>query len=126
MYRQILFILIVLSLTKMSAQSDSDRQELYNQEQQIKKELQVKYKDFISYLTKSKSKDAPTYKKTLIESQKHWEKYVVNYCTFEAMPANETPRGSDSFYRECEIDKTKERLKELNQQFDSIKSVLGD
>ncbi len=110
----------------MSSQNDSVRQEQYNQEQQTSKELQDKYNDIIAYLTKSKNKNALTYKKMLIESQTHWEKYVANYCTLDAMPANETPRGSDSFYRECKIDKAKQRLTELNQQYADIKSTLGD
>jgi len=128
MYRQLLLIFIFTLLTSVKAlsQNDSIRQEQYSQEQQISKELQDKYNEIIRYLNKSKSKTALIYKKTFIESQKFWEKYVVNYCTLDSMPADETPRGSDSFYRECKIDKSKQRLAELNQQYVDIKSLLGD
>ena len=102
------------------------RQVQYNQEVQTGKELQDKYNYIISYLTKNKSKKALTCKKALIDSQKYWQMYVSYSCYLEAMPASETPRGSDPFYRECTVDKSKQRLVELNKLDADIRSALGE
>ena len=126
MYRPIFiaFILIILASTKVLSQTDSARQEQHRQEQQYSKELNDNYSQIVSYLNKSKNKKAQSYCKLLSESQKHWDKYILNYCTLNAEPAKETPRGSDYFYRDCKIEKTIQRLNELNQQYADIKAEL--
>lgn len=123
MLKKVILIFIIFKSFESFAQNDSVRLAEYNEEQRFDKELQKKYGEIIVYLSESKNKKSVIYKKELIESQNHWKKYIMAQCSLEALPADETPRGSDIFYRECKIEKIKLRLIELDKLYTDLKSL---